>query len=139
MSDYMLTVPEEVYARARQIAEETSRPVDQVMIEYLRTLSTPLPALPPDEEAELEALKNLSDDALWTIAREQMPNDVQTRMQDLMDKNSRGTLASDEYSELEMLVERGQRLMVRKSEAAALLTERGYTVTPRHTYQGPSN
>jgi hypothetical protein len=131
MSDYVLTVPEEVYARARQIAEDTSQLVDEVMIEYLRTLSTPLPTLPPDEEAELDALKNLSDDALWTIAREQMSDDLQVRMQDLMDKNSIGTITSDEYTELEGLVERGQQLMVRKSEAAALLTQRGYKVTPK--------
>jgi hypothetical protein len=101
------------------------------MIEYLRALSAPLPALPPDEEAELEALKNLSDDALWTIAREQMPDNLQTRMQDLMDKNTLGTITPDDYSELETLVERGQQLMVRKSEAAALLTQRGYKVTPK--------
>ncbi len=131
MSDYVLTVPEEVYARARQIAEETSQLVDEVMIEYLRTLSTPLPTLLPEEEAELDALKKLSNDALWTIAREQMPDDLQIRMQDLMDKNSFGAITSDEYIELEGLVERGQRLMVRKSEAAALLTQRGYKVTPK--------
>ena len=131
MSDYVLTIPEEVYARARQIAEETSQSVDQMMIEYLRTLSAPLPTLPPEEEAELDALKNLSEDALWTIAREQMPDDLQGRMQDLMDKNSVGTITTEEYIELEGLVERGQRLMVRKSEAAALLTQRGYKVTPK--------
>jgi hypothetical protein len=131
MSDYVLTVPEEVYTRARQIAEETSQLVDEVMIQYLRTLSTPLPTLPPDEEAELDALKNLSDDALWTIAREQMTDDLQIRMQDLMDKNSLGTITSKEYIELEGLVERGQRLMVRKSEASALLTQRGYKITPK--------
>ena len=131
MSDYTLTVPEEVYACARKIAEETSQSVDQVMIEYLRTLSAPLPTLPPEEEAELEALKNLSDDALWTIAREQMPDDLQALMQDLMDKNSVGTIIPEEYIELGSLVERGQRLMVRKSEAAALLTRRGYKITPK--------
>ncbi|MEZ4668182.1 MAG: hypothetical protein R3E39_09735 [Anaerolineae bacterium] len=131
MSDYMLTVPEEVYVRARQIAEETSQLVDEVMIEYLRTLPTPLPTLPPDEEAELYALKNLSDDALWTIAREQMPDDLQVRTQDLMDKNSMGSIVPEEYTELEALVERGQRLMVRKSEAAAILTQRGHKVTPK--------
>lgn len=131
MSDYILTVPEEVYARARQIAEETSQPVEQVMIEYLRTLSVPLPVLPPDEEAELEALKSLSDDALWTIAREQMADGLQARMQLLMGKNSLGAITPDEYKELETLVERGQRLMVRKSEAAALLTQRGFSVTPK--------
>ena len=101
------------------------------MIEYLRTLSAPLPTLPPEEEAELDALKNLSEDALWTIAREQMPDELQGRMQDLMDKNSVGTITTEEYIELEGLVERGQRLMVRKSEEAALLTRRGYKVTPK--------
>src|SRR5690606_30501397 len=110
---------------------ETAQPVDEVMIAYLRTLSASLPVLPPDEEAELEALQALSDDALWTIAREQMPDAQQRRMQDLMDKNSLGTTTAEEYAELEALVERGQRLMMRKSEAAALLTRRGYKVTPK--------
>lgn len=123
MSDYTLTVPEEVYDRARRIAEETSQPVDSVLIEHLRTLTTPLPTLASDEAAELEALKNLSDDALWTIAREQM--------QGLMDKNSLGMITSAEHDELQRLVERGQRLMLGKSEAAALFTQRGYTVAPK--------
>jgi hypothetical protein len=130
MSNYTLTVPEEIYRRAQQIAEETSQPIDQVMIEFLRTIATPLPVLPPDEEAELEALKHLSDDALWTIAREQMADHLQLTLRTLMDKNSSGTITVDEYRELEGLVERSQQLMVRKSEAAALLTERGYKVTP---------
>lgn len=128
MSDYTLTIPEEIYSRVLQIAEEASQAVDEVMIEYLKRLSH-LPQLPPDEEAELAALKQLSDDALWTIAREQMPVDSQVQMQTLMDKNSLGTITPSEYAELEILVERGQRLMVRKSEAAALLTQRGYKVT----------
>jgi hypothetical protein len=129
MSDYVLTIPEEVYTRAREIANEIAQPVEQVMIDHLRTLSSSLPSLPPEEEAELAAMRSLSDDALWTIAREQMANSLHKHMQQLMDKNSRGTLMSEERHELEALVERGQRLMLRKSEAAALLTQRGYTVT----------
>lgn len=124
MSDYTLTIPEDVYRHAQQIADETSQSVDALMVDYLRTLSVPLPTLPPDEAAELEALKHLSDDALWTIASEQMPQDVQDRMQVLMDKNNHGTISDDEYAELEILVERGNRLMVRKAEAAGLLMVR---------------
>lgn len=131
MTDYTLTIPEEVYNRARQIAEATSQPVDEVMLDYLRTMSAPLPVLPPDETAELEALKQLSDDALWTIAREQMPRDVQNRMQTLMDKNSQGTITDAEYAELEAYVERGNRLMVRKAEAAGILMERGHAFTQK--------
>ena len=95
-------------------------------MEHLNAFASPM--LPPDEEAELAALKHLSDDALWTIAREQLSDDVQARMQVLMDRNSSGELTTDEYAELATLVERGQRLTLRKSEAAAVLTHRGYTV-----------
>lgn len=129
MSDYTLNIPEEIYSHARQIAEETSQSVDQVMLAYLRTLPSAVPILPPDEAAELEALRHLSDDALWTIAREQMLPEIQERMQALMDKNNFGTITKGEFEELEQCVERGNRLMVRKAEAAGILTERGHTFT----------
>jgi uncharacterized protein YaaW (UPF0174 family) len=131
MSDYLLSVPEEVVQQAERIAEETAQSVDQVLIEHLRTLSNPLPTLPPDEAAELAALKSLSDDTLWTIAREQMPLDIQNRMQSLMDKNNFGTITDEEYHELEGYVERGNRLMVRKAEAAGILMERGHRFSQR--------
>ena len=46
-----------------------------------------------------------------------------------MDANSQGTLEEAQRIELETLVAQGQRLGVRKAQAAALLTERGYRVT----------
>ena len=52
-------------------------------------------------------------------------------MQVLMDGNTMGTLSTSEHKELEQLVEQGQRLMLRKAQAAALLTEKGYKVTPK--------
>lgn len=123
MGSYMLTVPDEMVKAAQQIAETTSQPLEAVLLSRLKS-ALPLPQLPPDEEAELQALHNLSDDALWTIAREQMPDEQQAQMQTLMDKNSLGTISPDEYAALEGLVDRGQRLMLRKSEAAAILTRR---------------
>jgi len=130
MSDFTLTVPDEMVQAARQIAEATSQPLEAVLLSRLKT-ALPLPVLPPDEEAELTALLQLSDDALWTFAREQMPRELSERMETLMDKNSLGTISPAEYQELESLVERGQRLTLRKSEAAAILTRRGYHVTPQ--------
>src|SRR5262245_58168057 len=127
MSDFLLTVPEEVFSRAQRIAAETSQPVEQILIEHLKNL--PEPFLPPDEQAELDALKHLSDDTLRTIGREQMPQDIQDRMQILMDRNNFGTITDDEYRELEGYVERGNRLMVRKAEAAVILQERGQAFT----------
>ena len=122
-----LNVPKHIYERAQKVADTTPQSLEAVILHELETAF--LPPLPPDEEAELNALTYLSDDALWTIAREQMPAPRQERMQVLMDGNTKGTLTDDEYKELEQLVDQGQRLMLRKGKAAALLTERGYKVT----------
>jgi len=131
MSDLIiLQIPEEISTRARQIAEIMAQPVEQVLLDHLKTLSTPLPVLPPDAQAELDALHQLSDDALWTIARAQMPEDVQARAHALLEKNSRGVITDEEHVELEKLVERGDQLMLRKAEAATILRARGYPFTP---------
>jgi hypothetical protein len=132
MSDYAVTlpVPEDIYDRARLVAAGTAQSVEAVLLQQLKAaFMAPLPALPPDEQSELEALTYLSDEALWTLAREQMAQDKQARLQVLMDANSQGTLDEAQRIELEALVAQGQRLGVRKAQAAALLTERGYRVT----------
>ena len=132
MSHYSVTlpVPDYIYDCARRIAEGTSQSIETVLLQQLKdAFANPLPDLAPEEQRELEALKYLSDDALWTIAREQMPEVRQVRMQILMDANSQGTLDDAQRSELEALIAQGQRLSIRKAEAAALLTERGYPVT----------
>ncbi|MBZ0302908.1 MAG: hypothetical protein K8J31_24395 [Anaerolineae bacterium] len=123
----VLTLPEDLSERVRQIAELTAQPVEKILLDHLRTLSGPLPSLPSDVQAELDALKNLSDDTLWTIARDQMPEAVQSRAQVLMDRNSTGQISEEDYAELEQLAQRADRLMLRKTEAAALLKQRGYS------------
>jgi hypothetical protein len=132
MSDYAVTlpVPADIYDRAQQVAAGTAQSVEAVLLQQLQAaFMAPLPALPPDEQRQLEALTHLSDEALWTLARAQMAQDKQARMQVLMDANSQGTLDEAQRAELETLVAQGQRLNVRKAQAAALLTERGHRVT----------
>lgn len=132
MSDYSITipVPDYIYDRARQIAEGTAQSIEAVLLQQLKdAFAESLPVLPPDEQSELDALIHLSDEALWTIAREQMAGDRQRRMQVLMNANSQGMLDDAQQSELETFVVQGQRLSLRKAQAAALLTDRGYQVT----------
>jgi hypothetical protein len=125
----VLTLPDDIAVRARQIAAALAQPVEQVLLDHLKTLATPLPSLPLEEQAELDALHHLSDDALWTMVREQMPDAVQARAHQLMDKNARGIIAEPEAVELEILVRRADRLMLRKAEAAAILKARDHAVT----------
>ena len=132
MNDYPVTlpVPADIYDRASHMAKVTSQSVEAVLLQQLKdAFADPLPELPPHEQRELDALALLSDEALWTIAREQMAENKQVRIQTLMDANAGGTLDNIQRSELEALIEQGQRLSLRKAKAAALLTEREYTMT----------
>jgi hypothetical protein len=124
-----LTIPAEISQRARDIAEKTAQPVEQVLLDHLKTLSAPV--LEPDEQAELDALRYLSDDALWTIAREQLPEAAQRKAHQLMERNTAGVLSAEEVTELDRLVARADRLMLRKAEASALLREREFQFRPQ--------
>jgi hypothetical protein len=129
MSKYTIAIPNSLYEKAQRLAKQTSQSVDDLICMRLEgALDQPMLDLPSDERAELQALAYLSTDALWTIAREQMPPAVQHTMSQLMGKNSQGTITAEEFRDLSALVERGQRLTLRKAQAVKLLLDRGYAV-----------
>ena len=129
MSDYLISIPDALYEKARRLAAQSAQSVDEVIRERLtEAFDQPLLDLPDDERAELQAMSYLSDDTLWTIAREQKQAAKQEHMSVLMDKNSLGTITDAEYAELAALVDGGQRLTLRKAEAMKLLLDRGYQI-----------
>lgn len=129
-----LALPEDVSAKVRAIAKNTNQSIEQVVLSYLQDL----PALSPDEQEELDALRHLSDDTLWTLAREQLPDAVQARAHDLMTKINSQALSESEQRELDTLAERADRLMLRKAEAAAILRQRGHTFKQEDFLYPPS-
>ncbi len=132
MTDSMrLSIPEDIAARVRAIARDTNQSAEEVLLAHLQMLAGSLAILPPDQQAELKALRSLTDDTLWTIAQDQLPAAIQQRAHALMSRNNTGQLDDHEQQELDDLVDRADRLMVRKAEAAAILRERGYTFTPQ--------
>jgi hypothetical protein len=129
MSEHTISIPNSLYEKAQRLAKQTSQSVDDIICTWLEgALDQPMLDLPSDERAELQAMSYLSTDALWTIAHEQMQPDLQHSMSQLMDKNSQGTITENEFRALSELVERGQRLTLRKSQAMKLLLNRGYSV-----------
>jgi len=119
-----LTLPDDVYQRAQKIAQESAQSLETILANQLEMRLDDLGGLPYDEQAELVALAYLSNSALHTIADERFPQDLDERQQVLGDRNSRGTITPEEHAELEDLVEQGNRLMLRKAEAMAILTRR---------------
>src|SRR5438132_7540450 len=107
MTDFeiTLTIPQYLYERANRLAQEKNLAIEQVLIDQLETSLVDLPALPSDEQAELDALNHLSDDALRTIALEVMSQDQQVQMQVLMTQNNLGTISPQAREELSALVD----------------------------------
>jgi hypothetical protein len=125
-----IQIPENLSTRLRQLAAHRRQPVEEILTDRLFTaLDDELDSLPSAEEAELRALHHLSDDALRAIAAEQMSAENQALMAQLMAGNSKGTLSPEQQKTLEALVKRGDQLMLRKAEAAAILAHRGVTGT----------
>ena len=113
--------------------ERTARRQKQTVAELASTLvvqaATPLPALSPDLETELEAFARLSDETLWALARSVLPTNRQLRLAWLNDEAQRRPLVAEEQSEQAELVEEYGRVLVRRAEAANLLKKRGYDLS----------
>jgi hypothetical protein len=121
-----IIIPENLSTRLRQLAARRRQPVETIIEDRLFTsLDDELDNLPTGEQAELRALHHLSNDALRVIAAEQMTAVNQALMGQLMARNSKGELSPDEQERLVALVDRGDQLMLRKAEAAAILVQRG--------------
>ncbi len=130
MSDYTISIPDSLYQKAQQVAKQKSLSVDEVIRVGLEgAFVESMLDIPLDEQAELKAMTYLSDDALFSMMREQMPQAKQARMSVLMDKNSQATISDEEHAELVTLVEDGQRLTLRKATAMNILMDRGYKLT----------
>ena len=124
-----LSIPQQMIDQLRQMAKARGLPVEQVILKLIEaSLADSALLLPPGAQAELDALANLSDEALRTIAHEQMDPDQQEQMHLLMRCRRLGTITEAERAELMQYEEQSQRLALRKSKAMALLTARGHTV-----------
>lgn len=122
-----IQISENLSTRLRKLAMRRHQPVEKIVADRLFTsLDDELDSLPSAEQAELRALHHLSDDALRAIAAEQMSAVNQALMAQIMERNSQVDLTQEERETLEALVERGDQLMLRKAEAAAVLVHRGY-------------
>ena len=127
-----ISIPDDLYHDLKRAAVTANRPVARLVEEYLRdALDAPWAKLTSGEQDELAAMNHLSDDGLVAIARSVLAAPMQTRIAELLEINNRGSLSATEHSEMEALLERGDRLMLRKAQALALLQRRGIRLNLR--------
>jgi len=84
--------------------------------------------LPPAIQAELNAMEQLSDEALWAIACSTANDDKIALYDVLIERQNAQTLTAEGRHLLTQLRDQADALMLRKAHAYALLQSRGYTL-----------
>lgn len=122
-----LDLPEELYERVRQIAENSQRPLETVLIESLALMFGDL----PDEALPVEQFDSLADAQLWAVVYRQFAPDKDNRLHELTAMGKNRALSTNEQAELESLISQYDRYVLLRSKALLVLKQRGYDVERR--------
>lgn len=119
-----LELPAEVYERAQQIARDSNRSVESVLLDGLALLFGML----PDTGLSPDALRDYTDEQLWAVVHQRLAWPQDTRLRELIALGRHGQITDDEQAEMERLIHLVDHQMLLRSEALLLLKERGHNV-----------
>lgn len=85
--------------------------------------------LPPELAEHLAGMESYADDALWWVARQQVPVAVTNRLRDLGSERSVRSLTPEEADEFERLIYECDRTILIRAKAAAMLRGRGHDIS----------
>lgn len=125
----LLQLPEELYERVREIAAESNRPLESVLVDSLALLFGELPSIPA---LSPDSLDGFTDGELWAMVTRrllQWPQDIRLTGLTLLGKQRK--LSEDEQNELESLIEQLDQSVLLRSQALLLLKQRGHDVERR--------
>jgi len=128
MNSVTLQLPESLYKRAQRDAMLLNRTIEDLLASMLNSAFPAVEETSTDLEAEMASMTALSDAELWRVARSQMREEDEALLHDLLDLKAEQKLSTEEAQQLKNLHHEAGRLLVLKSQAYALLHERGYSV-----------
>ena len=112
--------------------------MEQFLLEALENGLSLLADLPDELVDDMAALALLNDTALWRVARETMPPERQAQLDELLYKSSESSLTNSEEQSLGNLMAEYERIVLRRAQAAVLLTQRGYDLSDPTVLQAPT-
>lgn len=141
MTMVTLSIPDNLYQQLRRQALVNKQSVDELA---QQTLSRFLPAmlkveedLPSPLQIELIAMEQLSDAALWSLARGQLGEKEQQELEQLEENQKIRPLTADEQQRQEALLILYDELLLRRSHAAVLLQARGHDLSDPAILRSP--
>lgn len=120
-----ITVPDEVYERAKLVAEVSGLPVSEVIANAAAV------SLPEPLSGAEQAVSNLSDEDVVALANSMMPRRMSARLTELLDGQQRRTLSVAERTELDGLMQQYYIGQLKKAEGLVEAVTRGLMPSPR--------
>ena len=117
----VLTLSDDLYARAKQWAALTRRDLPETLTDALEIVLTPLLEPPAGEPP----VTSMSDAEVMALTQAQMVPQQGKRLERLLAKQREKPLTAPEQSELLALMQGYHRLWIRQSEALAEAVRRG--------------
>lgn len=119
-----LKVPAAIYERAEEIAGDSGRSAESVIVDGLSLLFGEL----TDMELEPEALKDFADEQLWALVHRRLTPKQDARLRELLDLGNQGKILSQDEGELAQLAAMVDQQMMLRAKALVLLQQRGHDI-----------
>jgi predicted transcriptional regulator len=116
-----ITLPDDVYQRAKHLAQLANRDVASVLAD---TIQSSMPSVRADA-VELESVSDLADEQVVALTELQMEPSQDVRLSELLDRQQAGTLLESDRPELQSLMQIYQEGMLRKAAALVEAVKRG--------------
>jgi hypothetical protein len=108
-----LELPKQLASQAREVAEQTHRRLEDVLVEWL------------DRGSAEQPVESLTNAQVLALANMQLPLDQQEKLSDLLAGNREGSLTNSERAALDELMQVYRRGLVRKAQAIKEAVSRG--------------
>ena len=123
-----LSIPEALYERIQEEANDIHQPFESVMLDRLAVLFNRIDEA-TDVNKALEALDTFKDYELWAIVSRRLSPSDAGHLQELGSEEKRTSLTAEEQHQLDRLLSQVNRDMLLRSKALMLLKERGHDIT----------
>ena len=122
-----LDLPDDLYEQVHQMAAQSQRPIERVVLESLRLLFVPAAVFCRFSHQSCGPT-SYSDAQLWAVVYQRLAWPQSQRLHELSANKKLERLTEDEQHELENLLSANDRAMLLRSEALRLLKNRGYDI-----------
>ncbi|HSH02614.1 MAG TPA: hypothetical protein VLL52_08870 [Anaerolineae bacterium] len=120
---------QQVEQQAKKYQWTVTEWVQETVKRELQTIIDVEGGLPPWLQTELQAMQQLSDSALWALAKSHMPTGQREELARLNMLSKQRELTSDEKEHQALLLRYYNEAILRRAHAAVLLQTRGFDMS----------